>query len=133
MTRLAIASLIGLLTIGCTNQSGPESTATPAISAATVRHVVLLKFKDSATPQQLRDIEQAFVNLPKQIPTIRSLEWGTNISPEGLAQAYTHCFFLTFATEKDRDAYLPHPAHKAFGQSLGPILDKVLVVDYKPR
>ncbi|MBP7933740.1 MAG: Dabb family protein [Phycisphaerae bacterium] len=28
------------------------------------------------------------------------------------------------------DAYLVHPAHKEFGVSLGPVLDKVAVVDY---
>lgn len=101
------------------------------MNAGKVRHVVLFKFKDAATPQQIKEIETAFANLPKQIPTIKGFEWGTNISPEGLAQGYTHCFVLTFTNEADRDAYLPHPAHKAFGQSLGPILDKVCVVDYK--
>jgi hypothetical protein len=30
----------------------------------------------------------------------------------------------------DRDAYLPHPAHRAFGAVLRPHLDKVLVLDY---
>ncbi len=45
-------------------------------------------------------------------------------------QGFTHCFFLTFKNEADRDAYLPHPAHKEFGALLGPVLDKVLVIDY---
>ena len=51
-------------------------------------------------------------------------------SVQGKAQGFTHCFFLTFATIADRDAYLPHPAHKEFGATLRPHLDKVLVVDY---
>jgi hypothetical protein len=37
---------------------------------------------------------------------------------------------LTFSSDKDRDAYLVHPDHKAFGKVLGPHLDKVTVVDY---
>jgi hypothetical protein len=37
---------------------------------------------------------------------------------------------VTFKSEKDRDAYLPHEAHKAFIQIAGPHIDKVLVVDY---
>jgi hypothetical protein len=37
---------------------------------------------------------------------------------------------LTFASEKDRDAYLVHPAHKEFGNIIGSALDKVLVVDF---
>ena len=95
-----------------------------------VRHVVLFKFKDSAKPEDVKKIEDAFRALPEKIPQIESFEWGTNASPEGLAQGFTHCFLLTFKDAKARDAYLPHPAHKAFGKLLGPYLDKVLVVDY---
>lgn len=95
-----------------------------------MRHVVLLKFKDSATPAQVKTVEQAFSALPGKINTIIGFEWGTNVSPENLAQGYTHCYLLTFKNAADRDAYLPHPAHKEFGQLLSPHLDKVLVVDY---
>jgi len=92
--------------------------------------MVLLKFKDDATAAQVREIEVAFCRLPSATGVIHSLEWGTNVSPENLDQGYTHCFFLTFKNEADRDAYLPHPAHKEFGALLGPVLDKVLVIDY---
>jgi len=95
-----------------------------------LRHVVLFKFKDTATPEQVKGVEDAFRNLPKEIDVIQDYEWGTNVSPEGHDQGFTHCFFLTFKTEADRDAYLPHPAHEAFGKALGPYLDKVCVVDY---
>ena len=95
-----------------------------------LRHVVLFKFKDSATPAQVKEVEDAFRKLPSQIKEIKSLEWGTNNSPEGLAQGFTHAFFVTFDDEAGRAVYLPHPAHKAFGKVLGPYLDKVLVVDY---
>jgi hypothetical protein len=37
---------------------------------------------------------------------------------------------VTFTSEKDREIYLPHPAHKAFVDVLKPYLDKVLVIDY---
>ena len=95
-----------------------------------LRHVVLFKFKDSATPAQIKQVEDAFRALPSKVKEIKGLEWGTNNSPENLAQGFTHCFFVTFASEKDRAAYLPHPDHQAFGKVLGPHLDKVLVVDY---
>jgi len=95
-----------------------------------LRHVVLLKFKDATTPAQIKEVESAFRALPSKIKEIKGLEWGTNNSPENLANGFTHCFFLTFNSEKDREAYLPHPSHKEFGKVLGPYLDKVLVVDY---
>ena len=95
-----------------------------------LRHVVLFQFKESATPEQVKEVEDAFSNLPNEIDVIQDYEWGTNVSPEGHDQGFTHCFFLTFKTEEDRNAYLPHPAHKAFGKVLGPYLEKVCVVDY---
>ena len=95
-----------------------------------LRHVVLFKFKDNATPAQVQEVENAFKALPSKIKEIKGFEWGTNNSPENLNQGLTHCFFLSFESEKDRDAYLPHPAHKEFGKLLGPYLDKVVVVDY---
>lgn len=95
-----------------------------------LRHVVLFKFKEEASAEDIKKVEQAFMALPSKIKEIQAIEWGINNSPEGLDQGFTHCFFLTFASEEARAVYLPHPDHKAFGAVLGPHLDKVLVVDY---
>ena len=95
-----------------------------------LRHVVLFKFTDKSTADDAKKVEDAFRGLPAQVSEIKGFEWGTNNSPEKLNQGFTHCFFVTFSSEKDRDAYLVHPAHKAFGAVLKPFLDKVLVVDY---
>ena len=95
-----------------------------------LRHVVVFKFKDDASPEDVKKVEDAFRALPSKIKEIKGFEWGTNNSPENLAQGFTHCFFLSFKSEEDRAAYLPHPAHKAFGDVLKPYLDKVLVIDY---
>lgn len=95
-----------------------------------LRHVVMFKFKDDTTPAQVKQVEDAFRALPSKIKEIKGFEWGTNNSPENLNQGLTHCFFLTFASEKDRSIYLPHPAHKAFGALLTPYLDKAVVLDY---
>ena len=95
-----------------------------------LRHVVLFKFKESATAADIKGVEEAFAALPAKIKEIRGFEWGTNNSPEGLDKGFTHCFFLSFDSEEDRAIYLPHPDHKAFGDVLGPHLDDVLVIDY---
>ena len=96
-----------------------------------LRHVVLFGFKAEATPEQIKHIEDAFRALPAQISEIADFEWGTNVSPENLAQGFTHCFFVTFNSAAERDAYLPHPAHKEFGQVLRSHLERVLVLDYE--
>lgn len=95
-----------------------------------LRHVVMFKFKDSATPANIQKIEEAFAKLPQKIGGIQSFEWGINSSPEGMNQGLTHCFLLTFTSDKDRDAYLIHPAHKEFGKSLGTDVEKVTVFDF---
>ena len=102
----------------------------PAVTDRVLRHVVLIGFKPAATEAEIRQIEDAFRRLPEQINAIHDLEWGTNVSVEGIARGYTHCFFLTFLSEQDRDAYLPHPAHRAFGTVLRPVAESVLVIDY---
>ena len=95
-----------------------------------LRHVVLFKFKETATPANIKMVEEAFGKLPSQIKLIRAYEWGINNSPEKLNEGLTHCFTVTFATAKDRDDYLVYPAHKEFVKVLGPYLDKAVVVDY---
>src|SRR5690348_14914989 len=68
-----------------------------------LRHVVAFKFKESTTPEQVKQVEAAFAELPKKITKINKYEWGTNNSPEKKNKGCTHCFILTFKSEKDRD------------------------------
>jgi hypothetical protein len=135
--------------VGCASTETCEScedkpvTATPqtaatAQTAATktaglYRHVVVFRFKDTATPEQIDAINKAFAKLSTQIDTIRDFEWGANVSPEKLADGFTHCYLVTFDNVDGLNAYLPHDAHQAFVKKLKPILDKAFVVDYVAR
>lgn len=102
----------------------------PAAADPVLRHVVCFKFKPEAKPEQIKAVEEAFVALKGKIPQIAALEWGTNNSPEGLADGFTHCFIVSFKSEKDREIYLPHPEHKKFVEVLKPVLDKPFVIDF---
>jgi len=96
-----------------------------------LRHVVLFKFKDDTSTEQVQQLNDAFIELKKHIPVIQEFEWGLNDSPEDLHQGFTHCYLLTFTSEEDRDGkYTPHPKHQAFVASLKPHLEKAFVVDY---
>ena len=96
----------------------------------TLRHLVLLRFQADAPAAAIATVERDFVALRTQIDGIRAIEWGTNVSPEGLAKGYSHAFMLTFDDAAARDAYLPHPAHQAFVAAMKPLLADVLVIDY---
>jgi hypothetical protein len=124
---LCLVLVVGLVA-GCACPCAKMKGA--AAPEKVLRHVVMFQFTANTTPEQVKDIEAAFRALPTKIPGITGFEWGTNVSPEKLNQGLTHCFFLTFASEAARDAYLPHPAHKAFGASLKGHVEKVCVLDY---
>jgi hypothetical protein len=107
-----------------------EAAVEKKAKSGTLYHVVSLKFKDSATPVQIKEVEAAFKALKNKISGIKSLKSGTNVSPEKMNKGFTHCFVLTFKSDKDRDAYLVHPDHQAFGKSLGPVLEEAMVIDF---
>lgn len=112
------------------NESSNNIAPMTLVQDSLLRHVVLFKFKEGTSAEDIKKVEEAFTALPSKIPEIVGYEWGTNNSPEGLNKGLTHCFFLTFESEDGRAAYLPHPAHKAFGEVLGPHLADVTVIDY---
>ncbi len=98
-----------------------------------LRHVVMFKFKDGTTAEDVERIEQAFAALPGKIEAIYDFEFGTDVSVEGKSAGFTHCFLVTFRSEAERAIYLPHAAHKEFISIVGPHIDDVLVVDYWTR
>lgn len=97
---------------------------------AHLKHIVLFAFKEGTSEADIQMIVDAFANLKQDIAEVHDFEWGVDVSVENLHNGFTHCFQVTFLSEADRDTYLPHPAHEAFGNILRPHLEKVLVVDY---
>ena len=120
---ILICTLVGA--IG--SAQGQESKSEPR---KVLRHVVLFSFKEDSTEAKISEIEAAFMELMNKIPGILHMEWGLNNSQERLNKGLTPCFTLTFDSAESRDAYLPHPEHKAFGDLAGPHIADVLVVDY---
>ena len=123
-------ALLGAVIAAVLIHSQTTALAQDATKAAPLRHVVLFQFKADATKEQVQQIVEAFGALPKKIDGITAYEWGTDVSPEGKSEGFTHCFVVTFKDAKARDAYLPHAAHKEFVGLLLPRLEKVMVVDY---
>jgi hypothetical protein len=126
-------ALVGAIIATTLTTNHTAANAQDKPTAVPLRHVVLFKFKTDATKEQVQDIVAGFQALPGKIDGIAAFEWGTDVSPEGLADGFTHCFVVTFKDAKARDAYLPHQAHKDFVAVLLPRLEKVLVVDYFAR
>ena len=126
-----VGAAVSLLFVSALAKGADSAPAPGAAKGGKVlRHVVLFKFKETATPQQVEEVVRAFKALKDKIDVMVDFEYGTDVSTENRSQGFTHCFLATFRDDKGRDAYLVHPDHKAFGALVGPRLDKVLVVDY---
>jgi hypothetical protein len=98
-----------------------------------VKHIVVFKYKSKATPSQIEQVTAAFKDLQNKIPGIVSFEYGINNSPENLNKGFTHIYLLTFKDLTSRDAYLPHPEHRRFGELLKKldVLEEPFVVDFE--
>jgi septum formation inhibitor-activating ATPase MinD len=137
-TRFSTYTLFAVLTLfffnGCVSVAVKENSKTTSennmIQDKLLRHIVLFKFKENTSEEELALIEKTFAALPSKISEIVDFEWGTNNSPEGLDKGFTHSFFVSFKSEEDRAVYLPHPDHKAFVEVASPHIEDVLVLDY---
>jgi hypothetical protein len=105
---------------------------TVAQKPGAVRHIVVFKYRKDAAPDRIAQVTKAFAELKGKIPGITAFEHGVNNSPEGKNLGFTHVYQLTFESVAARDAYLPHPEHKKFGDLLGQlkVLEDAFVVDY---
>ncbi len=109
--------------------------ATTQASEEPVRHIVVFKYKDGATDNQIMQVTEAFRGLEDKVPGIVGFEDGVNNSPEGLNKGFTHVYMVTFKDAEARDEYLPHPKHEAFVELMEEldILEDVFVIDYSIR
>lgn len=128
MTKL-LTTFCAVVLLATATYAGSEPPKKP-MKNNSVQHIVLFKFKPETTEEKVKEIVAAFEALPSKISQIKGFQWGTNNSPETHAHGLTHAFILTFDSVKDRDAYLPHPAHGEFGKIVGPWIDQLTVVDF---
>ncbi len=134
--HFSILILFVFVTWGCQNSNQSENQyaekqkSMKESPSKLLRHVVLFKFKEDASPDQIDEVVQAFAGLESKISEIHDFEMGTNNSPEGLNHGYEHAFMVTFLSDADRAVYLDHPDHLAFVDVLLPILEEPTVIDY---
>jgi hypothetical protein len=125
---LTIGFIVGAIIVNAASFGAQPNPA--GAGERVLRHIVLYKFKDDLRPEQVQEVVEAFAGLPKKIATIVGFEAGTNVSGEGKSQGLTHAFVVSFRSEKDRDAYLVHPAHLEYVNLVRERREKVIVFDY---
>lgn len=128
--HLSVRLVAGLAVAAVALMAATSMAAEKKETKNVLRHVVFFKFTETATPEQIQQVEKEFAALPSKISELKALHWGTDVSPEKLSKGFTHCFLGEFDSEAGRDAYLVHPEHQAFVKIAKPILADVTVIDF---
>ena len=95
----------------------------------TVQHVLMLEFKDGIDNEAKINSLKAVEGLEDKIDGVEQIHSGEDFSGRG--GNFTHSIIVTM---RDRDvlaAYGPHPAHKEVQAVLGPIVEKLCVIDFE--
>ncbi|KAL3338000.1 hypothetical protein AABB24_030259 [Solanum stoloniferum] len=98
-----------------------------------VKHIVLAKFKDGISPEQIDQLIKQYANLVNLVEPMKAFQWGKDVSIENLHQGFTHVFESTFDSLEGVAEYIAHPVHVEYANTLLPQLEKVLIIDYKPQ
>jgi len=78
MKHLFLLMLLPVFLTSCISrtESTESVSETPTANEMTdkLRHIVLFKFKESSSPADIQEIEEAFASLPSQIEEIKDFE-----------------------------------------------------------
>jgi hypothetical protein len=95
-----------------------------------LKHALFLKYRASATPEQVKEVEDVIAKLPSQCDAVKAFEWGKNNSPETHDEGFTDCFMFTFDDMKGLKKYASTPEHKAVVEKIVAIAEKGRVLDF---
>ncbi len=95
-----------------------------------LHHLVLVRFK-SGQDGQAPALFAALAALQAILPGMVGYRYGTNVSPEGLNQGFTHGFVMTFTDAAARDQYLVHADHEKVKATFLPHVENVVVFDFE--
>lgn len=90
-----------------------------------LRHVLLLKLKESVSAEQLGALDRAFRQLIAQIPAVAEGRVGPALHlPGSSGQSADYAVTLDFRSPADFTAYIEDPRHRSFVQEvLSPLRD----------
>src|SRR6266851_3774355 len=104
-SALALAMAAGIFSVGML--TGKNTFHQPA----TIMHVVTVEWTPESTPDQQQAALDGIKTMAAEIPGIKSV-WikATRVQP----REYNAAFALEFENKAAADAYVDHPAHKAW-------------------
>ena len=93
-----------------------------------LRHIVIFKFKEDCSEEQLKAVADGMNALPAKIPQIVSYKHGKDA---GVADSkFDYVLVADFESAEDFLAYRVHPDHQAFGQTVMPLIADVSQIQF---
>jgi len=93
-----------------------------------IQHIVMFRFKDSATPGQIVEARDALLAMKKGIPEIEAIHFGPNLGPS--VKEYSHVLVVSCADMGAVQRYLDHPVHRqTIERYVAPFRDARLAAD----
>ena len=93
-----------------------------------LKHVVLLKFKESVTDEQIADLKKSLLTLPKKIKEIKSYECGSDLRP---IKVFDFALVSTFANSDALKRYQIHPDHVEVLTKVRNLSARIEVADFE--
>jgi len=92
-------------------------------------HIVMIKFKETTTKEQIADIKERLKNLVNLIEPLKNMEVGLNFKPSDRAMDLV--LTATFDNKEGLEIYSPHLAHQEVVKSIKELGEYTKVVDYE--
>ena len=94
-----------------------------------LKHVVMCKFKNSASESDITEVEKGLGGLPAVIPEIMEFEFGRDVLRSG--RSYDFALVSRFENLEKMERYRVHPEHQKVVVKLKEICDSILNVDFE--
>jgi len=94
-----------------------------------VVHIVMIKFKEDTTKEQIVDIKNRLERLVDFIEPLNSMEVGLNFKESDRAMDLV--LSATFDTKEGLEVYGPHPKHQEIVKDIKKLAEYTKVVDYE--
>ena len=96
-----------------------------------VKHIVLLKFKDGVSEEQVDKLFEEVLDMSEAVEGIEDYVSGVNCSAQEKNQGFSHGFIMTFTNAAARDAYLTSEPYVQHTVSAGPLVESSVVFDFE--
>jgi heme-degrading monooxygenase HmoA len=93
-----------------------------------LKHIVLLKFKESVTDEQREDLKKSLLALPKVIQEIKGYECGSDLRP---TKTFDFALVSTFDDLEAMKRYQVRPEHVEVLTKVRNLSAKIEVVDFE--